>query len=253
MSFCGWPGDAAPNLAFSGTLPHKFAHLRQLFSGIRMADFAASRRMMVDGQVRTNDVTDLRLIDAMLVVPRERFVPRDLQPLAYLDRDLGVGAGGRALVKPMVLAKMIQAANVGEHDLVLVVGCATGYSSAVLARLADAVVALEEDAELARTANQVLGDVGAPNVAVVTGPLTAGWPGQGPYDVIMLNGAVELVPEALLGQLKDGGRLVGVVGNRPMGKATLYRAASGRVSAQPLFDAAAPLLPGFARPAAFVF
>ncbi len=217
-----------------------------------MADFAASRRMMVDGQVRTNDVTDPRLITAMLEVPRERFVPRELQPLAYLDRDLAVGPG-RALVKPMVLAKLIQAVNVGEHDLVLVVGCATGYSSAVLARLADAVVGLEEDAALARTANETLSAVDAPNVAVVSGPLAAGWPSQGPYDVILLNGAVEVIPEALLGQLKEGGRLVAVVGTRPMAKATLYRSDSGRVSAQPLFDAAAPALPGFAKPPAFVF
>lgn len=217
-----------------------------------MADFATSRRMMVDGQVRTNDVTDLRLIAALLEVPRERFVPRNLQPLAYLDRDLAVGPG-RAMLKPMVLARLIQAAEIGEHDLVLDVGCATGYSAAVMARLADAVVALEEDPELARTANQVLAEVGASNVAVVTGSLTGGWPGQGPYDVIVLNGAVEVVPDALLAQLKDGGRVVAVVGGRPMAKATLYRASGGHVSARPLFDAAAPELPGFARPPAFVF
>jgi protein-L-isoaspartate(D-aspartate) O-methyltransferase len=115
------------------------------------------------------------------------------------------------------------------------------------------VVALEQDAALARTANDTLAAVEAPNVAVVSGPLTAGWPSQGPYDVILVNGCVEAVPSALLGQLKDGGRLVAVVGKLPMGKATLYRAAHGSVTAQPLFDAAAPALPGFAKPAAFVF
>jgi len=134
---------------------------------------------------------------------------------------------------------------------VLDVGCATGYSSAVLGKLAASVVALEEDAALARTAAETL--AGARNVAVASGPLRAGWPGEGPYDVIVLQGATEIAPDSLLAQLKEGGRLLAVRGSGPMGKATIWRMAGARATPQPLFDAAAPLLPGFVKPPAFVF
>jgi len=223
-----------------------------------MLDFAAARRMMVDGQVRTSDVTDLRIIGAMLELPRERFVPEANAALAYLDLDLPATAasGGepvRRLLKPMVLAKMVQAAAVKESDHVLDVGCATGYSSALLARLARSVVALEEDPALARRARENLEAVGAGNVTVMIGPLTQGWPAKAPYDVILVEGAVELVPPALSRQLNDGGRLVAVVGRAPPGRAMVYRSVAGEVSGWPAFDAAAPLLPGFAAPPAFVF
>jgi protein-L-isoaspartate(D-aspartate) O-methyltransferase len=223
-----------------------------------MFDFAAARRMMVDGQVRTSDVTDLRLIGAMLAVPRERFVPEAKAALAYLDLDLPVTeaaerAGERRLLKPMVLAKLIQAAAVGEADHVLDVGCTTGYSSAILGRLARSVVALEQDPTLARRAQENLMAVGAHNVTVVTGPLIEGWPPGAPYDAILLDGASEVEPKTLFGQLKDGGRLVGVVGRSPVSKAILYRASKPEVSGWPVFDAVAPLLPGFAEPPAFVF
>src|SRR5262249_33037967 len=157
----------------------------------------------------------------------------------------------RRLLKPMVLAKMVQAAAVKESDRVLDVGCATGYSSALLARLARSVVALEEDASLSRRAQENLG--GASNVRVVTGPLTQGWPANAPYDVILVNGAVELVPPALSSQLGSGGRLVAVVGRAPTGRAMVYRSVAGALSGWPVFDAAAPLLPGFSVPPAFVF
>jgi len=217
-----------------------------------MIDFAAARRMMVDGQVRTSDVTDLRIIAAMLELPRERFVPESNADLAYLDLDVAINAT-RRLLKPMVLAKMVQAAAVKADDRVLDVGCATGYSSALLARLAHSVVALEEDTALARTAEENLRVIGASNVMVVTGPLTQGWQADGRYDVIFVNGATEVVPHALCRQLADGGRLVAVVGRAPMGRATLYRAVGGDVSGWPIFDAAAPLLPGFAAVQTFVF
>ena len=159
-----------------------------------MTDFAAARRMMVDGQVRTSDVTDRRIVAAMLELPRERFVPEAKADLAYLDFDIVVeearaGAPARRLLKPMVLAKMVQAAEVDAGDRVLDVGCATGYSSALLSRLAHSVVALEEDEALARLARENLKAVGAPNVTVVTGPLTQGWPAATPYDVVFVNGA----------------------------------------------------------------
>jgi len=218
-----------------------------------MTDFAAARRMMVDGQIRTNDVTDLRLTAAMLEVPRERFVLPALAPLAYLDLDAPVSESGaaRRLLKPMVLAKLIQAADVGENDRVLDVACATGYSSAVLARLAATVVALEEDAALARRASETLR--ATRNITIATGTLMAGWPAAAPYDVIVLNGATEIVPQTLLRQLKDGGRLVCVLGNGPAGTAMLYCRSGEEFGGRPIFDATAPVLPGFVKPPAFAF
>ena len=217
-----------------------------------MADFAQARRTMVDGQVRIADVTDPRILAAMGDIGRERFVPAAKAPLAYLDLDVPVREGpARYLLKPMVLAKMIQAADVRPDDRILDVGCATGYSSALLAHLGHAVVALEEDRDLAAAATRALADVA--NVSVVTGMLRAGWPAGAPYDVIMVNGATEIAPEALLSQLRDGGRLVCVRGGGPAGKAALHRMDGGDVSTRPIFDAAAPLLPGFARPVEFVF
>jgi len=223
-----------------------------------MIDFALARRMMVDGQVRTSDVTDLRIIAAMLELPRERFVSAADTDLAYLDTDVAAiqGAGGdkaRHLLKPMVLAKLIQAAAVKPDDRVLDVGCATGYSAALLARLARSVVALEQDPVLVRLARDNLQAVGAGNATVVTGPLTEGWQPDTPYDVVFVNGATENMPRTLCRQLKDGGRLVAVVGRAPMGRAMLYCSVQGDVSGRPIFDAAAPLLPGFAAPPAFVF
>jgi protein-L-isoaspartate(D-aspartate) O-methyltransferase len=217
-----------------------------------MFDSAAARRMMVDGQVRTADVTNLDLIAAMLAVPRERFVPSSLAEQAYVDSDIAI-AEGRALLKPMVLAKLIHAARVRSDDHVLDVGCGTGYSSAVLARLAASVIALEEDAALARQAKEALAATGAAGVTVVIGPLLEGWPAAAPYDLILLNGATEIAPEALGRQLKPSGRLAGIFGRGPAGKGTIYRLVEGRLVGRPLFDAAAPLLPGFAAPPAFVF
>ncbi len=219
-----------------------------------MIDFAAARRMMVDGQVRTADVTDLRLIAAMGELPRERFVSPNKADLSYLDLDLPAGEGTgsvRCLLKPMVLAKLIQLAEIADTDRVLDVGCATGYSSALVAQLAGSVVALEEAPGPARMAESNLAQF--PNAKVVVGPLLLGWPVAGPYDVILMQGATEIVPEALLSQLKDGGRLVCVFGPGPQRKAMLYRKADGEVSGRPMFDAAAPLLPGFKQAPTFVF
>ena len=223
-----------------------------------MLDFAAARRTMVDSQVRTNDVTDLRIVAAMLELPRERFVAQDKTDLAYADLDVPAAAARpsqppRRLLKPMVVAKLAQAAEITAGDHVLDVGCATGYSAALLARLAQSVVALEEDAALAKLAAENLAAVGARNATVVTGPLPQGWPPAAPYDVILVDGAVEIVPEALRQQLKDGGRLVAVLGRTPAGRAMVYRSVRGDVSGWPVFDASAPLLPGFAAPTIFVF
>ena len=219
-----------------------------------MTDFAAARRHMVDGQVRTADVTDLRIIAAMQEVPRERFVPPQAAGLAYLDLDLAVGAGasgGRRLLKPMVLAKLIQTADIAPTDRVLDVGCATGYAAAVLARIGAQVVALEQDSGLAAAARTALAS--QPNVTVESGPLSEGWAKAGPYDVIVLEGATEVAPHALCRQLKDGGRLVCVLGSGPDAKAMLYRRSGDDIGARPVFDAAAALLPGFAKAPEFAF
>jgi len=217
-----------------------------------MFDTVAARRLMVDGQVRTADVTDPALLEAMLTVQRERFMPPSLAALAYLDSDIQI-APGRALLKPMVLAKLIQAARITPDDRVLDVGCGTGYSTALLARLAAAVVALEEDADLANKAKEALAAVGAARVEVVVGPLIAGWPAGATYDVILLNGAAEVLPDVLGRQLKPGGRLVGVCGRPPAAKGTINHMIEGHLVGRPVFDAAAQLLPGFVAPPAFVF
>jgi protein-L-isoaspartate(D-aspartate) O-methyltransferase len=221
-----------------------------------MTDFAALRRTMVDGQVRTADVTEPRLLAAMLSVPRERFVPDDKTQIAYLDLDVqisGAGAPVRRLLKPMVLAKLIQAAGVVETDRVLDVGCATGYSTAVLARMAASVIGLEEDAALARAATEALAAAHVPNARIVTGPLVNGCPGEGPYDLILLQGSTEIVPSVLLGQLSSNGQLVCVLGSGPAGKAMIYRRVAGDISGRAAFDAFAGTLPGFSRVQEFAF
>jgi protein-L-isoaspartate(D-aspartate) O-methyltransferase len=218
----------------------------------RMFDAANARRLMVEGQVRTADVTDTRVLDAMLTLPRERFLPPSLAQLAYVDGDIPV-ARGRSLLKPMVLGKLVQAARIEGTDRVLDVGCATGYSSALLARLAGSVVALEEDPNLARQASEALIAVGATGVKVVTGPLNAGWPAGGPYDVIFLNGATEIAPESLGPQLKPTGRLLAVYGRSRASKAMIYHLIEAQLVGRPAFDAAARLLPGFLAPPEFVF
>lgn len=217
-----------------------------------MFDNAAARRTMVDRQIRTADVHNSDLLGAMLDVPRERFLPPVLAELAYVDGDIELG-NGRALFKPMVLAKLIEAAQLGAQAHVLDVGCATGYSSAVLARLAASVVALEQDEGLTRTAEKALAAAGATNTVVVNGPLIEGWPQTAPYDFILLNGATEIIPEALGRQLKPSGRLACIFGRPPAAKATMFRPAEGRLVGRPIFDAAAALLPGFAAPPVFVF
>jgi protein-L-isoaspartate(D-aspartate) O-methyltransferase len=221
-----------------------------------MAGFAQARRMMVEGQLRTNDVTDPAIVAAMLELPRERFVSADRAALAYVDMDLPLGTAGRParrLPKPLVVAKLVQIAEIKPDDTVLDVGCATGYSAALLARLAAHVVALEEERDLAARASKTLSELGISNVAVVCGPLTAGWPERGPYDVIFLDGATEVVPQTLFPQLKNGGRLVCMQGRGPVAKGMVYYSIGGDVSGRAVFDAVAPLLPGFAEPPAFVF
>jgi protein-L-isoaspartate(D-aspartate) O-methyltransferase len=220
-----------------------------------MTDFGQSRRKMVDNQLRTNDVTDHRILDAMDEVPREKFVPAAKRAIAYIDEDLPVGSSGsgRYLMKPHIFGKLVQLAHIGSDDVVLIVGAGTGYSSAVIAKLAASVVALEEDADLSKVAGELLVDLGTENAVVVDGPLTAGFASEGPYDIIFVDGAVENLPEELQAQLKPDGRLVVIEGQGGSGVAKLYQKSEDTVSGRFGFNASASLLPGFAREAEFSF
>lgn len=221
-----------------------------------MSGFSTARQKMVDGQVRTIGVTDARVIEAMLAVPREAFVPAKQQALAYLDLDLDVSDGGsakRSLIKPAVTAKLLQAAEITDADNVLVVGCATGYAAALVARLAGRVTATETVSALAGRARDILGQLGVGNVVVKTAAAADGDPANGPYDVIVLNGATEVVPTGLYRQLKEGGRLVGVFALSSPARATIVTHSHQDFGDRALFDAAAPVLPGLERLPAFVF
>jgi len=220
-----------------------------------MVDFARQRQAMVDGQIRVNDVTDPRILEAMLEIPRERFVPKNRMELSYIDEDIRIreahgAAPARFLMEPMVLAKLVQALEIEPEERALVIGCATGYSAALVAKLAREVVALEGEEALAAEARRLLSQ---PNITVVTGPMNAGWPYAAPYGAILIDGAVEFVPEAITAQLKDGGRLAAVVGTGRAAKALIHLRSGEFVSARPIFDAAIPPLPGFSRPPQFVF
>ena len=218
-----------------------------------MTDHAAARRNMVSGQIRTNRVTDERLIEAMEEIPRERFVPHAKRGVAYVDEDVEI-APGRYLMEPMVLARLVQEANVAADDVVLDIGCGTGYATAVMSRLAGTVIALDVDGSLAAEAERTLSGVGADNAIVVTGPLAEGYARQAPYDVILLGGAVDHLPQALADQLAEGGRIVGVLREAgAVGQATLWARHRGALSNRSLFEASLPPLPGIARPVRFEF
>jgi protein-L-isoaspartate(D-aspartate) O-methyltransferase len=223
-----------------------------------MKDFRAARRAMVDGQVRTSDVTDLGIIDAMLDIPREAFVPEARVAFAYLDRDVLIADAtptepARYLMKPMVLARLVQAAAPVATDRVLVIGAGTGYSAAVLARLAGQVTAVEENESLFHQASSVLSSLRSLNLNVIQGHLPDGAPRFAPYDVILIDGGVETVPDRLCPQLSSRGRLLAVEVKGPAGKAKLFQPVNGRFSARELFDAVVPVLPGFSVAPAFVF
>ena len=217
-----------------------------------MSDFAGLRTKMVDGQVRTTDVTSLPLLDALLSVPREEFVPAARKSLAYIDEDLEISPG-RYLMEPSPFARIVQLADIQPGDFVLDVGAGSGYSAAVLSKLAGSVVALEQDSALAAKAQSVLSALGYDTVAVVEGVLADGYPAQAPYDVIVLEGAVETIPHALFHQLKDGGRLVAVEGYGNSGVVRVYVKHGPSVSARRAFNAAVKPLPGFNNIPSFEF
>lgn len=216
-----------------------------------MTDFAQRRTMMVDTQVRPNEVTSYPVIEAMLNVPREQFVPESRRDVAYVGNNIDL-APGRVLLEPRTLGKMMDVLDLQNGDLVLDVGCGYGYSAAVMARIAEAVVALEEDAAMAAEAESRLAAQDVFNVAVVQGALAEGCASQAPYDAILIEGAVEQVPEALADQLREGGRIVAMFREGNLGTVRTGHKLDGRLNWRFGFHATAPLLPGFARPRGFV-
>lgn len=216
-------------------------------------DFSIARQSMVKSQIQPNQVKDPDVLAAMAELPREAFLPKILQGVAYVDEDLPIG-NGRYLMEPRVLARLLQGATVQATDVALVIGCTTGYSAAVLSRLASAVVAVEGDAKLVQAATGTLSELQIDTVVVLQGELKAGCPKQAPFDVILLDGAASEIPDALVDQLAEGGRLVAVVReDHAVGKAVQIVRRGEVVARRELFDATVPWLPGFEPTTGFVF
>lgn len=223
-----------------------------------MMDYAAARTKMVDNQIRTTDVTSHSVLTAFLSVPREAFVSAEMKPLAYIDEDMQVapaanGNPARYIMEPSPLAKLLQLAAITKDDVVLEIGCGAGYAAALLSLLAGSVVATESDETLLAKGSEKLSELGYDNVAVVSARLEEGYPAEGPYDVIFVNGSIEQVPDALLSQLREGGRMVAVVGYGNAARARLYVKNGGITSYTEYFNAAVKPLPGFRKAAEFVF
>ncbi len=227
-------------------------------AGSAPMDFATLRTKMVDSQLKTEGVIDPVVLSAFGEVPRESFVPAKLKALAYVDNDLQIKpsdgtAGGRYLMEPAPLGRLLQAAGINPGDTVMVVGAGLGYTAAVVARMARGVAAVESDPALASEAARNLTAAGITNAHVVNGPLAAGYPKGAPYDVIIVDGAVEVVPDALLSQLAEAGRLAAVVGHGRAAQGTVYTRSGDEIGSRPVFNAGVHPLPGFEKPAAFVF
>lgn len=217
-------------------------------------NYAAARRSMVENQIRTNRIRDPLVVQAMSDLPRELFLPEELRGVAYVDEDVPIG-GGRYLIEPLVAALLLQTAEIRSDDVVLTVGCATGYLPALAAAIASAVVALEEEAERANHAGGILADLGMNTVAVVEGPLSEGYAKQAPYDVIVFAGAVAAIPETVAAQLAENGRLVAIMREDPrlFGRGGLFLKTAGALSRRDVFDAGTPYLPGFEPQQTFTF
>ena len=215
-----------------------------------MPDYAVRRTMMVDTQVRPSDVTKFPIIDAMLAVPREKFVPADKREAAYMGENINLG-GGLVLLEPRTLAKMLDALDISGNELVLDIGCGHGYSAAVIARMAEAVVAVDTDADRAADTQATLTEMGADNVIVQAGVLVEGAPEHGPYDAITVQGGVEHVPQTILDQLKEGGRIACLFMDGALGVVRIGYKIDGDVNWRISFNAAAPVLAGFEREAVF--
>ena len=217
-----------------------------------MIKFSDARQQMVDTQVRTTDVTAYNVLDAFLAVPRELFVPANKRTLAYSDADIRI-SDTRVLTQPSPLAKLLQLADISSNDLVLIIAPATGYSAALASRLANTVVAVESDDDVAQEAEKVISELGYDNVAMISGDLTIGVPTEGPYDVILIDGTVGEIPQSLLDQLKDGGKLVTVEGNARRAEAVKILRTGDHFSRMSAFDTNAPILPEFVKKEDFSF
>ena len=215
-----------------------------------MTDYKARRIMMVDTQVRPSDVTKFPIIDAMLSVPRESYVPDRKREAAYIGENLAIDSS-RVMLEPRTLAKMLEALDVQPSHVALDIGCGLGYSTAVLAQLCDFVVAVEDDEDRAQEAQSILSENGVDNAAVMTAALTEGAAKSGPYDIIMIQGGVEAVPETLLDQLREGGRIACVFLEGSLGVVRIGYKIDGAVNWRFAFNAGAPVLPGFEKPRAF--
>lgn len=215
-------------------------------------DFGTARKNMIESQLRTSRIIDEALLEVMGDVPRERFVPENLQGIAYVDEDLPIG-GGRHIMEPLALAGMIQGAEIDPSDIVLDIGSGAGYGAVVLARLAGTVFALESDAALAAGAAERYAEIAPDNVVQIEGPLAEGCAEHAPFDVILIEGAVERIPDRILDQLGDGGRLVAVVQENGIGRMTVIQKVGGHTSRRVIRDASVPLLGAFRRPPEFVF
>jgi protein-L-isoaspartate(D-aspartate) O-methyltransferase len=217
-----------------------------------MSDYTAQRFNMVASQVLASGVTDERILGAMNKVERERFVPTAKRLVAYSEAPIEVVAR-RYLIDPRTFALLLNSAEIERSDKVLDVGCVTGYSTAVISELSERVVGLEQDADLVRISAEMVQALGLQNAVVVQGALTDGFKGEAPYDVILVNGGIEFVPQPMLAQLASGGRLVAVVGKEGQSKATVYVNENGRIGHRVSFDASVPMLTGFRQAAGFVF
>jgi protein-L-isoaspartate(D-aspartate) O-methyltransferase len=216
-----------------------------------MTPFATRRRTMVDTQVRPSDVTKFPIIEALLSVPKEFYVPDSQREAAYVGENLALG-DGRVVLDPRTMAKMLDVLDIQPDEMVLDIGCGLGYSSAVLAKLAEAVVAIEEDAQLANEAQATLSAEGVDNVAVLEAALTDGAAKHGPYDVVVIQGAVAALPTAITDQVKEGGRIICLFMEGNLGVVRLGHKSDGNISWRQCFNASAPVLPGFAQQDAFV-
>ncbi len=221
-------------------------------------DFAQARQNMVVSQINPQSVTDKALLDALGEIPRERFVPATKRDIAYMDKEISLDISApdghqRAMMMPVAFAQLVALAQIKSTDLVLVIGCSTGYSAAVIARLADSVVGLEANEDMATQANDILMSLNIDNAAIVSGPLNEGYKNEAPYDVIFIDGAIDHIDDALVAQLDEGGRLVAIISAHGPGKAHVVIKKGGVASNRIDFDASAPALPGFQKTEKFSF
>ena len=209
-----------------------------------MTDYELRRKIMVDTQIRPSDVTKFPIIDAFLSVPREKFVPDGKREAAYIGENFKIGQS-RVILEPRTLAKLLDALDIHNDELVLDIGIGLGYSSAIVSLIAEVVIAVEDDTSLASEAEEILSEIGVDNVVVQVSKLENGAPEHGPYDVIILQGGVEEIPVSILNQLKDGGRIGAIFVEQGLGTAKIGFKLNDKINWRYAFNAAAPVLPGF--------